>query len=174
MNSKNATSEREHFSNRLQMVLRNAGIPLRAAAVAREFNLRAEGATVTTHAVRKWLMGEAIPTHERMVILSGWLGVHASWLLYGDAESGAYRQVVMPSLATEELILLRDYRRLSADGQKIMRAMLTTLLGTLRKGAGEAERPAKSLPGPELHGNGAAGPGLLAKGAADSEIHKDS
>lgn len=132
MNSKIATEERQHFSDRLQLSLRKAGVPVRPAVVAREFNLRADGATVTTHAARKWLMGDAIPTHERMVVLSGWLGVHASWLLYGDADNGAY-QSTRPALATEELILLKDYRRLPPDSQKILRALMTALLSTIHK-----------------------------------------
>ena len=130
MNSKIATEERQHFSDRLQSVLRKAGVPVRPAVVAREFNLRADGATITTHAARKWLMGDAIPTHERMVILAGWLGVHASWLLYGDADNGAY-QSTKPALGTEELILLKDYRRLPPDSQKILRALMTALLTSI-------------------------------------------
>ncbi len=78
MNSRIASEERVHFRERLQEVLRRARIPVRASRVAHEFNLRADGATVTTHAVRKWLAGDAIPTHERLVILADWLGVVAA------------------------------------------------------------------------------------------------
>lgn len=132
MNSKIATEERIHFRDRLLTVLRRAKVPVRASTVAHEFNLRADGATVTTHAVRKWLAGDAIPTHERLLILADWLGVHASWLLYGDAENSDFplgRPV--SSLRTQDLILVRDFNRLSPEGQHLMRAILDVLMSTM-------------------------------------------
>ncbi len=129
MNSKIASDERQHFRDRLHAVLRAAKVPVRASSVAHEFNLRADGATVTTHAVRKWLAGDAIPTHERLVILAHWLGVHASWLLYGDAENGEFGDALRSeSLDTAELILVRDYKRLSPAGQQVLREILTILM----------------------------------------------
>jgi flavin-dependent dehydrogenase len=133
MTSKIAADERMNFSDRLQGRLRKAGVPVRASTVAHEFNLRADGATVTTHAVRKWLSGDAIPTHERMLILGSWLGVHASWLQYGDAQNTGIPisdAPALPTLATEELVLLRDFKRLTPEGQRILRELLTTLLNT--------------------------------------------
>lgn len=130
MNSKIASDERQHFSHRLQERLRKAGVPVRASTVAHEFNLRADGATVTTHAVRKWLVGDAIPTHERLLILAAWLGVHASWLLYGDAENSpmAAGPGAVPTLATPDLMLVRDFNRLTPEGQRVLRAVLNILL----------------------------------------------
>jgi hypothetical protein len=132
MTSRIATDERQHFSDRLQLSLRKAGVPVRVATVAREFNLRANGARVTTHAVRKWLLGDAMPTHERLVILADWLGVHASWLLYGDTDPGEFPLASSsPALASEELMLVGDYRRLAPEGKKTLRAILNILLGTM-------------------------------------------
>lgn len=130
MNSKLATDERQHFSNRLKDQLRKAGIPPRASVVAAEFNLRAGGASVTAYAVRKWLIGDAIPTHERMLILANWLGVHASWLQYGDPDNGAFN-LQRESMPKTELMLISDYRKLPPSGQKIVREMLTVLLSVL-------------------------------------------
>ena len=132
MNSRIASDERLHFRDRLISALRKANVPVRASTVANEFNLRADGATVTTHAVRKWLAGDAIPTHERLLILAGWLGVHAVWLLYGDAENTEFLQEQnRPSLATAELMLVRDFNRLSSTGQQILREILDVLIATL-------------------------------------------
>ncbi len=134
MSSRLAFEERQHFSHRLQEQLRKAGVTVRASVVASEFNLRADGATVTTYAARKWLMGEAIPTHERMLILANWLGVHASWLQYGDAENDQLKLATdTEQLSTPDLILLRDYQSLSQDGQKIIREVLSVLMKTLPK-----------------------------------------
>lgn len=139
MNSKIASEERLFFRDRLQTALRNAHVPVRASTVANEFNLRADGATVTTHAVRKWLVGDAIPTHERLLILANWLGVHASWLLYGDAENGIFPGKPAPAaLETDELMLVRDFKRLSSAGQEVLRGILTVLMETMGTDAQEA------------------------------------
>ncbi len=137
MNSKIASDERIFFQERLQQALRRADIPIRASAVAEGFNLRADGATVTVHAVRKWLVGESIPTHERLVILAHWLGVHASWLLYGDAENSDFPAAsVEPAHDTAELILIRDFKRLNSQGQHLLRSMLDVLMKTMIEDAG--------------------------------------
>ncbi len=129
MDSKIASDERIHFRDRLLAVLQRAKVPVRASTVAREFNLRADGATVTTHAVRKWLAGEAIPTHERVLILGNWLGVHASWLLYGDAENGDFAlSGSTTSLTSQDLMLVRDFHRLSPEGQRMLRDILDVLM----------------------------------------------
>ena len=132
MNSKMASDERRHFRDRLQSALRKAGVAVSASTVAHEFNLRADGATVTTHAVRKWLAGDSIPTHERLLVLANWLGVHASWLLYGDAEKGEFSaQQSEPPLQTQELMLVRDFKRLTPPGQQVLREVLNVLLRTM-------------------------------------------
>jgi hypothetical protein len=129
VNSRIASDERIHFRDRLLNVLRRADVPVRASTVAHEFNLRADGATVTMHAVRKWLAGDAIPTHERLLILGDWLGVHASWLLYGDAENSDYA-LGRPasSLTSQDLMLVRDFNRLDTEGQRILREILNVLM----------------------------------------------
>lgn len=132
MNSKIASEERQHFRQRLQTALREAGVPAKVASVARGFNIRADGATVTNHAVRKWLVGESIPTHERLLILATWLGVHPAWLLYGDAEnSDHYQQAPSVSVPTEDLVMVRDIGRLSPNGKDVLRQVLDALLRTM-------------------------------------------
>ena len=82
----NSTNERESFSERLQQALKNAHYsPDSPTRLAREFNIRFEGRPITVHAARKWLVGEAIPTQEKLRTLAQWLGVPAEWLrLSGD------------------------------------------------------------------------------------------
>lgn len=82
----NSSSERESFSERLQQALKTAQYsPDSPTRLAREFNLRFEGRAVTVHAARKWLVGEAIPTQEKLRVIANWLGVPAEWLRFGDA-----------------------------------------------------------------------------------------
>src|SRR5881409_3250771 len=77
----NGSIEREGFSDRLQQALRHAHYPPDSPTkLAREFNIRFSGRPVTVHAARKWLVGEAIPTQEKLRMIAQWLGVPAEWL----------------------------------------------------------------------------------------------
>lgn len=82
--------ERLSFSRRLQQSLRNVGCaPDSPTQLAREFNLRFAGRAVSVHAARKWLVGEAIPTQEKLRALAQWVGVSAEWLRYGAEQAEA-------------------------------------------------------------------------------------
>src|SRR3954471_16953373 len=84
----NPSIEREDFSERLQQALRNADYsPDSPTQLAREFNIRFTGRPITVHAARKWLVGEAIPTQEKLRTLAQWLGVQAEWLRFGGPEN---------------------------------------------------------------------------------------
>jgi hypothetical protein len=72
MESKLAQDRRADFSERLKKALTDAGIGVAPGDFTRAYNARADGAAVSIHAARKWLAGEAIPTHEKIVILSIW------------------------------------------------------------------------------------------------------
>src|SRR3954451_3992025 len=82
-----ASIEREDFSARLQQALRNANYsPDSPTELARDFNIRFSGRPITVHAARKWLVGEAIPTQDKMRTLAQWLGVPVEWLRFGGDE----------------------------------------------------------------------------------------
>ena len=40
------------------------------------------GPPITVHAARKWLVGDAIPTQDKMRALAQWLAVPADWLRF--------------------------------------------------------------------------------------------
>lgn len=130
MNSKIASDERLHFSDRLRAALIAANQPTGPSAFARAYNLRADGAAVTTYGVRKWLNGEAIPTHEKILILAKWLHVHASWLRFGEAENGQYELAPLTGqqLSTEQLALIDDVAALPASAQAIIRDIVDAFM----------------------------------------------
>jgi hypothetical protein len=80
-------TERQEFSLRLREALKAVGddgsSPTR---LAREFNRRYPGASVTLHATHKWLNGEALPAQDKLRVLAGWLGVEANWLRFGEGD----------------------------------------------------------------------------------------
>lgn len=126
MDSKIANDERMFFSDRLKSALLAAGLPVTPAAFVRAYNLRADGAAVTTLGARKWLIGAAIPTHEKILILAKWLGVHAAWLRYGDAENVDLPVSTIPEvlLSTADLALIKDIRSLPKSTQEIVRQIV--------------------------------------------------
>jgi hypothetical protein len=130
MDSKIALEERLRFSERLRSSLAKAGLSARPSDFARAFNARADGAAVTVHAARKWLGGEAIPTHEKVVILAVWLGVSAAWLRFGDQEADVMTDEVIPesSISTPSLALMNDILSLPETAQKTIRSIVDAFL----------------------------------------------
>lgn len=125
-----ASSEREDFSGRLQQALRNADYsPDSPTQLAREFNVRFAGKPITVHAARKWLVGEAIPTQEKLRILAAWLGVPAEWLRFGSEEVHANAGGGATSrFDTADIKLIADLQRLDEHYREIAREIIHMLL----------------------------------------------
>jgi transcriptional regulator with XRE-family HTH domain len=128
----NSSNERESFSVRLQQALKNAHYsPDSPTRLAREFNIRFDGRPITVHAARKWLVGEAIPTQEKLRMIAQWLGVPADWLRFGGAESKAANGESLNSLARFESVdvkLLADLQRLDEHHRQIAREFIRMLV----------------------------------------------
>jgi len=123
--------EREAFSRRLAKALKDskvdAGSP---TAFAREFNRRYAGKPVSIHAARKWLMGESIPTQDKLRLLASWLGVSAEWLRFGDG-GGASRHLAQSERApysSQDIELVSNIRLLSPEHKQVVREIVLTLL----------------------------------------------
>jgi transcriptional regulator with XRE-family HTH domain len=104
--------ESTNFSSRLQQALKDAGYAAYGPTeLAHQFNIRFGGHPISVHAARKWLMGEAIPTQDKIRVLSEWLMVPTEWLRFG----GIYTSGEPASLEN----LDHTYSRLVADIQKL-------------------------------------------------------
>ncbi len=78
-----ADDSRSDFSARLKQALREKGMSDNSPTkLAKEFNSYS-GCRITVHAARKWLVGEAIPTQEKLVSLAQMLNKDPQWLRYG-------------------------------------------------------------------------------------------
>lgn len=129
MSSKIALEERSEFCERLTAALVAAGYEPRPTKFAREFNLRADGAVVTVHAARKWLVGEALPTQERLHVLANWLNVSPQWLRFGETpQPGVAAANDAAAIPHNEILLLSDFRRLVARSQSVVRDLIGSLL----------------------------------------------
>ncbi|HEY8100265.1 MAG TPA: hypothetical protein VIF82_05895 [Burkholderiaceae bacterium] len=132
----NSSSEQENFSKRFRQALRNADYsPDSPTQLAREFNIRYSSGHVTPHAVRKWLVGESIPTQEKLRILANWLGVTAEWLRYGgeqnlNNEAPATGESIdgTERFESADIKLLSDLYRLDKHYQMIAREIIRMLV----------------------------------------------
>ena len=130
MDSKIAQDEREHIRERLKLALAGAGVSAQPTTFARAYNARADGASITVHAARKWLGGESIPTHEKVVILAVWLGVNAAWLRFGTSGENIFGVGVVPeaSVSTPALVLINDIMSLPPKPRRIVRNIVDAFL----------------------------------------------
>jgi transcriptional regulator with XRE-family HTH domain len=129
----NSTNERESFSERLQQALKNAHYsPDSPTRLAREFNIRFEGRPITVHAARKWLVGEAIPTQEKLRMIAQWLGVPADWLRFGGAEHATNGHDTNGNgsarFESADVKLIADLQRLDEHHRQLAREFIRMLV----------------------------------------------
>ena len=78
-------NEKEAFSHRLKQELAKYGWAINSPTwLAREFNLRYGGQSVSVQTASNWLSGTAIPSQDKLQILAAWLNVSNQWLRFGE------------------------------------------------------------------------------------------
>jgi transcriptional regulator with XRE-family HTH domain len=120
---------REDFSRRLRKALqdrgRGIGSPTR---LTQEFNGDYPDRRVTPQAVRKWLTGEAIPSHDKVKALAEWLEVSPNWLHHGEGGAGhAEQPAAIYRNPVPDQELLRRYRKLHPRQQQAVAEIITAL-----------------------------------------------
>lgn len=137
-------NEKQAFSARLLQAMHQAQIQVRSPTrLTLEFNLRYPGKPVTTQAVRKWLLGGAIPSQDKIFTLAKWLGVSTEWLRFGEntyakyakGETGKriYTDQDRQAYLVSDAELCSDINKLSDAHKKIIREMVSTLLRLEKK-----------------------------------------
>ena len=128
----NSSSERESFSQRLQQALKHAHYsPDSPTKLAREFNVRFDGRPITVHAARKWLVGEAIPTQEKLRMIAQWLGVPAEWLRFGGSETvptAGESAGALSRFESADVKLIGELQRLDEHHRQIAREFIRMLV----------------------------------------------
>jgi hypothetical protein len=122
------STEQKAFSRRLQQCLRNGHYsPDSGTALMREFNIRYAGQPITVHAARKWLVGEAIPTQEKMRALAQWFHVPVEWLRYGEQQQ-LQGFGTLNAFRSADLQLLADLRRLDENDRHLVRKVVDVMI----------------------------------------------
>lgn len=78
-----SSTETLAFSERLKTALEAAGVRTSPTVIAHEFNLRFWGRSITPHTARNWLLGNSLPTQDKLRILADWLQVAPEELRFG-------------------------------------------------------------------------------------------
>jgi hypothetical protein len=120
---------KNEFAARLVQCLQQTGRSTSPTHLAAEFNAYFSGTSVHMHACRKWLLGESIPTQEKLVVLAQMLGVTAEWLRYGVKGKQAMEVSNAPYIASSrDVSILRSYQRLSLRDQQVVASLIKMLL----------------------------------------------
>ena len=122
-------NEKVNFAQRLKKAMLNAGYPVRPTVLEREFNTRYWGASVTLQAVRRWLIGEAIPAQDKLLVLAEWLHVKPEYLRFGEEANTAvmeYEKYWHEGLAYQEKELFMTFLALKLEQRKIIRDIIKT------------------------------------------------
>lgn len=81
-------SSKKQFAVRLAQAMRESGYNPKPSVLEREFNQRYWGKPMTLHGVRRWLLGETLPSQDKLIVLAEWLGVPPHQLRFGEEVSG--------------------------------------------------------------------------------------
>lgn len=61
---------KEKFAQRLKSAMRDLGLEAKPAVLERQFNLHYTGDPMTLHGVRRWLLGETLPSQDKLIALA--------------------------------------------------------------------------------------------------------
>lgn len=75
---------KKQFADRLIKAMQDAGYTAKPAVLEREFNQRYWGKPMTLHGVRRWLLGETLPSQDKLLVLAEWLGIPPHVLRFGE------------------------------------------------------------------------------------------
>ena len=135
--------ERMNFSQRLIDTLASSrALSASPTVLAREFNRHFVGRPVTVHAARKWLVGEAIPTQDKLRALANWLSVSVEWLRFGgNSQLGKYAEA---GSASPQDNLVRLYLSLPHKERELARDFIAMLVDKSRRDKIESVTPEAS------------------------------
>lgn len=127
---KSDDDEKTLFAKRLTLAMRSKGYEAKASVLEREFNLNYSGKPMTLHGVRKWLIGEAIPSGDKLLTLAKWLEVPPEELVFEKNIQRAIKerdQLWQKELGYRDKDVFEAYLKLSASHKKIIRDMIIAL-----------------------------------------------
>jgi transcriptional regulator with XRE-family HTH domain len=71
------------FADRLELAMSDKSIKHSPTVLANLFNQEFVGGSITPHTARNWLLGNSLPTHDKLIHLANLLDTSAEYLRYG-------------------------------------------------------------------------------------------
>lgn len=128
--------ESQAFSERLRKALEAAGVRPSPTVVANEFNLRHWGRSITPHTARNWLLGQALPTQDKLVVLADWLQVSPDELRFGKVSFGLRLADADPEFGQMDMAdreMLKRYLTLPKPDRKTVREVVAAMAAAATK-----------------------------------------
>jgi transcriptional regulator with XRE-family HTH domain len=120
---------KKEFAARLRQALEAAGYEAKPAVLEREFNLRYWGKAVSLHGVRRWLLGETLPTHAKLLTLAEWLKVPPQELHFGvelEKQAKHHRARWDEGIGYQDREVFEAYLNLPVSQRKVVREVIVT------------------------------------------------
>lgn len=133
------------FANRLRDAMKAAGYEPKPAVLEREFNTRYWGKPMTLHGVRRWLRGETLPTHEKLLVLAEWLGVPPQQLNFGDEIQRKVEQRRSrwdSGIGYQDRDIFEAFLKLPIPQRKLIREVILTFAKVHQSGTAPHDAPA--------------------------------
>lgn len=117
------------FAKRLRHAMQAAGLEARPGVLLNVFNTHYWGRSVTFQAVSRWLRGESIPEHDKLIALAGVLKIEPEVLRFGEAVRQSvqeHRQRWDEGVSYLERETFDAFLKLPASQRKIIREVILT------------------------------------------------
>lgn len=118
---------KEKFAQRLKSAMEALGLEAKPAVLERQFNLHYTGEPMTLHGVRRWLLGETLPSQDKLIALAEWLRIPPDELRYGaeiKTEIKQARQRWDEAISYQEREVFEAFLNLPAPQRKIVREVI--------------------------------------------------
>ena len=122
--------ETQAFAERLRSALDAVGVRPSPTVVANGFNQRYWGRSITPHTARNWLLGQSMPTQDKLVVLAEWLQVSPDELRFGKAASAQSLAAAAPQFAQLDMAdreMISRYLGLPAPDRKTVREVVAAM-----------------------------------------------
>jgi transcriptional regulator with XRE-family HTH domain len=127
----NIDTSKKQFADRLIQAMEQSGYSPKPSVLEREFNQRYWGKPMTLHGVRRWLLGETLPSQDKLVVLAEWLGVPPHVLRFGDEVSSriAERRARWDAgIGYQEREIFEAFLQLPVPQRKVLREVILTFI----------------------------------------------
>lgn len=125
----NSSVETQKFASRLKLALATKGYKYSPTVVANKFNEVFQGRAITIITARNWMLGNAIPTHDKLACLANLLDTSSEELRYGRSCEKTF-VFDGKDLSAVDQNFLRSYLSMPIKQQRLIRDLTVQIKST--------------------------------------------